>query len=79
VVGQQQRNQFIKPAGGQHPYAGFEEVSLWPKSETPDEAFKMKGGGLKLKVAGSSTIQLPFGYRKELDHTFVLLTGFLPF
>jgi quercetin 2,3-dioxygenase len=45
-----------EPAGGPHPHAGFETVSLLLEGEIGDEVHKMKGGDLQLMTAGSGVI-----------------------
>lgn len=44
------------PAGGPHPHAGFETVSLLLAGEMGDEAYRMRGGDLQLMTAGSGVI-----------------------
>src|SRR5262249_42038742 len=44
------------PAGGPHPHAGFETVSLLLEGETGDEAHTMKGGDFQLMTAGSGIV-----------------------
>ena len=45
-----------EPAGGPHPHAGFETVSLLLEGEIGDEAHMMKAGDLQLMTAGSGII-----------------------
>ncbi|QIP13369.1 pirin family protein [Spirosoma aureum] len=45
-----------QPAGGPHPHAGFETVSLLLEGEMGDEAYRMNGGDLQLMTAGSGVI-----------------------
>ncbi len=45
-----------EPAGGPHPHAGFETVSLLLEGEMGDEAHPMKGGDLQMMTAGSGVI-----------------------
>lgn len=45
-----------QPAGGPHPHAGFETVSLLLEGEMGDEAYRMSGGDLQLMTAGSGVI-----------------------
>ena len=45
-----------QPAGGPHPHAGFETVSLLLEGEMGDEAYRMRGGDLQLMTAGSGVI-----------------------
>jgi len=45
-----------EPAGGPHPHAGFETVSLLLEGEMGDEAHTMKAGDLQLMTAGSGII-----------------------
>ncbi|MVM33296.1 pirin family protein [Spirosoma sp. HMF4905] len=45
-----------QPAGGPHPHAGFETVSLLLEGEMGDEAYRMSGGDLQLMTAGSGII-----------------------
>lgn len=44
------------PAGGPHPHAGFETVSLLLEGEIGDEAHTMKSGDLQLMTAGSGVV-----------------------
>ncbi|GAB3947019.1 pirin family protein [Spirosoma harenae] len=44
------------PAGGPHPHAGFETVSLLLEGEMGDGAHRMTGGDLQLMTAGSGII-----------------------
>src|SRR3954467_10884637 len=45
-----------EPAGGPHPHAGFETVSLLLEGEMGDEAHRMTGGDLQLMTAGSGIV-----------------------
>ncbi len=45
-----------EPAGGPHPHAGFETVSLLLEGEIGDDAHKMKGGDFQIMTAGSGII-----------------------
>ncbi|GAB4024476.1 pirin family protein [Spirosoma koreense] len=45
-----------QPAGGPHPHAGFETVSLLLEGEMGDDAHRLKGGDLQLMTAGSGII-----------------------
>ena len=45
-----------EPAGGPHPHAGFETVSLMLEGEMGDSAHKMKGGDFQKMTAGSGII-----------------------
>ena len=45
-----------KPAGGPHPHAGFETVSLLLEGEIGDDAHKMKGGDFQMMTAGSGIV-----------------------
>lgn len=45
-----------EPAGGPHPHAGFETVSLLLEGEFGEEADRMKGGDLQMMTAGSGVI-----------------------
>ncbi|QKZ14096.1 pirin family protein [Spirosoma sp. KUDC1026] len=45
-----------QPAGGPHPHAGFETVSLLLEGEMGDDAHRMEGGDLQLMTAGSGII-----------------------
>lgn len=45
-----------EPAGGPHPHAGFETVSLLLEGEMGDEVHTMKGGDLQMMTAGSGII-----------------------
>jgi quercetin 2,3-dioxygenase len=45
-----------QPAGGPHPHAGFETVSLLLEGEMGDEAHQMKSGDLQIMTAGSGII-----------------------
>ncbi len=45
-----------QPAGGPHPHAGFETVSLLLEGDMGDEAHRMKGGDLQLMTAGAGII-----------------------
>ncbi|MDJ1496351.1 pirin-like C-terminal cupin domain-containing protein [Cytophagaceae bacterium DM2B3-1] len=45
-----------EPAGGPHPHAGFETVSLLLEGEIGDTAHKMKGGDFQMMTAGSGVI-----------------------
>jgi quercetin 2,3-dioxygenase len=45
-----------EPAGGPHPHAGFETVSLLLEGEIGDEQHKMQGGDLQMMTAGSGII-----------------------
>ncbi len=45
-----------QPAGGPHPHAGFETVSLLLEGEMGDEAHQMKGGDLQMMTAGSGIV-----------------------
>jgi quercetin 2,3-dioxygenase len=45
-----------EPAGGPHPHAGFETVSLLLEGEIGDTAHKMKGGDFQKMTAGSGII-----------------------
>src|SRR5687767_8408626 len=44
------------PAGGPHPHAGFETVTLLLEGELGDEAYKMQGGDFQLMTAGSGIV-----------------------
>jgi quercetin 2,3-dioxygenase len=44
------------PAGGEHPHAGFETVSLLLKGEMGDKRHRMKGGDLQIMTAGSGIV-----------------------
>lgn len=44
------------PAGGPHPHAGFETVSLLLEGEIGDESHKMKGGDFEIMTAGSGIV-----------------------
>jgi redox-sensitive bicupin YhaK (pirin superfamily) len=44
------------PAGGPHPHAGFETVSLLLEGEIGDDAHKMQAGDFQLMTAGSGII-----------------------
>ncbi|MBD2699140.1 pirin family protein [Spirosoma sp. BT702] len=44
------------PAGGPHPHAGFETVSLLLEGTMGDEVHQLKGGDLQLMTAGSGII-----------------------
>jgi redox-sensitive bicupin YhaK (pirin superfamily) len=44
------------PAGGPHPHAGFETVTLLLEGELGDEAHGMKAGDLEMMTAGSGVI-----------------------
>ncbi|GAB3696581.1 pirin family protein [Spirosoma flavus] len=50
------KKQDDQPAGGPHPHAGFETVSLLLEGNMGDEAHQMKGGDLQLMTAGSGII-----------------------
>jgi redox-sensitive bicupin YhaK (pirin superfamily) len=43
-------------AGGPHPHAGFETVSLLLEGEMGDDAHKMKGGDFQMMTAGSGIV-----------------------
>ena len=45
-----------EPAGGPHPHAGFETVSLLIEGVMGDEAHQMKGGDLQQMTAGSGIV-----------------------
>src|SRR5687767_7776720 len=45
-----------EPAGGPHPHAGFETVSLLLEGELGDAAHKMHSGDFQLMTAGSGII-----------------------
>lgn len=45
-----------KPAGGPHPHAGFETVSLLLEGEMGDGAHKMKAGDFQIMTAGSGVV-----------------------
>lgn len=45
-----------EPAGGAHPHAGFETVSLLLEGEIGDEAYKMHSGDFQLMTAGSGVV-----------------------
>ena len=45
-----------EPAGGPHPHAGFETVSLLLEGEIGDDAHKMKAGDFQMMTAGSGVI-----------------------
>jgi len=45
-----------EPAGGAHPHAGFETVSLLLEGEIGDEAYKMHRGDFQLMTAGSGVV-----------------------
>ncbi|GAB4044620.1 pirin family protein [Spirosoma jeollabukense] len=45
-----------QPAGGPHPHAGFETVSLLLEGEMGDEAYRLRRGDLQLMTAGSGVI-----------------------
>lgn len=45
-----------EPAGGPHPHAGFETVSLLLEGEIGDPAHKMKSGDFQMMTAGSGII-----------------------
>ncbi len=45
-----------EPAGGPHPHAGFETVSLLLEGEMGDSAHKMKAGDFQIMTAGSGII-----------------------
>src|SRR5688572_22444891 len=44
------------PAGGAHPHAGFETVSLLLEGEIGDEAHTMKRGDFQIMTAGSGIV-----------------------
>lgn len=44
------------PAGGPHPHAGFETVTLLLEGELGDEDYKMHGGDFQLMTAGSGIV-----------------------
>ncbi|WP_300601886.1 pirin family protein [Niabella sp.] len=46
----------FQPAGGAHPHAGFETVSLLLEGEIGDEAYKMHSGDFQLMTAGSGVV-----------------------
>ncbi|MCD2424491.1 pirin family protein [Niabella pedocola] len=46
----------FQPAGGAHPHAGFETVSLLLEGEIGDEAHKMQRGDFQLMTAGSGVV-----------------------
>ena len=45
-----------EPAGGPHPHAGFESVSLLLEGEIGDDVHKMKSGDFQMMTAGSGII-----------------------
>lgn len=45
-----------KPAGGPHPHAGFETVSLVLEGEIGNTSHKMKGGDFEIMTAGSGIV-----------------------
>ncbi|MCF3110667.1 pirin family protein [Niabella sp. CC-SYL272] len=46
----------FQPAGGPHPHAGFETVSLLLEGEIGDETYKMQPGDFQLMTAGSGVV-----------------------
>lgn len=46
----------FQPAGGPHPHAGFETVSLLLEGEIGDETCKMRSGDFQLMTAGSGVV-----------------------
>ena len=45
-----------EPAGGPHPHAGFETVSLLLEGEIGDDHHKMKSGDFQVMTAGSGIV-----------------------
>lgn len=63
LVDDELNKQDEQPAGGPHPHAGFETVSLLLEGEIGDDTYRMKGGDLQLMTAGSGII-----HTETIDH-----------